>query len=103
MVECLPDAPLIRRVTVKRFLFCNCGQNWQSLVELAFHDANGIVAFDLVDVCEVVRSGFRRFWSSDHAKIIAPSLYVAQRKPRRENCWNCEKTLSGVNQYAESC
>ncbi len=66
MVQQLADAPLFRRVAIKRFFFRDACEKCWRLFQLTLDCGNGIVAGHLVDVGEIVGRGFGRLWTSDH-------------------------------------
>ena len=77
VTERFADAPFIGRVAMKRFLFRDAGEETETRIELGFDGGDGVVAFDFVDVGEVVGSGFVGFGASGHAGIL---LQAAMRK-----------------------
>ena len=54
VAEHLTDAPLFRRVAVEGCLFGDAGEEGECLLELRGHGGEAVIAFHLVDVCEVV-------------------------------------------------
>src|SRR6266545_4891522 len=62
----LPDAPLLRRVTVKRLLLGHAGEERGHLLELSSEDADDVAARNPIDIAEIVGRGFALFRRSDH-------------------------------------
>lgn len=66
VAEDFADGPFFRGVAAEGFFFGDGGERLEGVGELGFDDDRGIHAGDLIDVGEVVGSGFGGLRASDH-------------------------------------
>lgn len=71
VIENLANAPFIGGVTVKRRLFCDAGKKFEGIGQLFLHCGKRVIAGHLIDVGEIVGSGFGISRAAKHAGNVS--------------------------------
>jgi hypothetical protein len=71
VIENLANGPFIRGVAVKRRLFCYAGKKFEGIGQLFLYRDERVIAGYLIDVGEIVRSGFGIFRAAKHGGNVS--------------------------------
>ncbi len=71
VIENIANAPFIGGVAVKRRFLRDAGKKFEGIGQLFLHRGERVIAGYLIDVCEIVGSGFGIFRAAKHAGNVS--------------------------------